>query len=202
MGSDGVFARLKTDLEPRRTIQEVVCGGSEAPSGHVGARCAPGRSHRPNGPGLRGRQQVSHSHQVVSRGHQVSCQPGSLHSPIPGPPKSSHRLHPPEYLLHPLANLLAHPVARMPCGATVYRRAGSLSHMRRHPTVPHSPDTLPRVVALISPQGLGMKAPLPGIVQHHRHSVTLGRARCPAHHEVRQQPVAVLHEGVAHELPA
>ena len=77
-------------------------------------------SHRLNGPGLLWRQQVSHPHQVVSRGHEVSCQPGSIHSPIPGPPKSSHRLHPPEYLLHPLANLLAHPVARMPRGP--YRR--------------------------------------------------------------------------------
>lgn len=26
VGSDGVFAKVKTDLGPRRTIQEVVCG--------------------------------------------------------------------------------------------------------------------------------------------------------------------------------
>ena len=44
MGSDGGFARSKTDLEPRRTIQEVVCGGSEAPSGHLG-RTAPRAGH-------------------------------------------------------------------------------------------------------------------------------------------------------------
>ena len=44
MGSDGVFARLKTDLEPRRTIQEVVCRGSEAPSGQLGA-LRPGAGH-------------------------------------------------------------------------------------------------------------------------------------------------------------
>ena len=44
-----------------------------------------------------------------------------------------------------------------------------------------------------------MEAPLPGIVQHHRYSATLGHARCRAHHEVHQRPVAILHEGVAHE---
>ena len=129
--------------------------GLAGPVRSCSPQCPRGRSQGSRDTALLWRQEGSHPHQVVSRGHKVSCQPGALHSPIPGPPKSSHSLHPPEYLLHPLANLLAHPVAPMPCGATVYRRACAMSHMRRHSTIAHSPDTLPRVVALCSPRVLG-----------------------------------------------
>ena len=87
-----------------------------------GSLRAPDKSHRLKSSSLLTRQQASHPHQVVGRRHEVTGQPGTLHSPIPGAPEPAHRLHPSEDLLHLLADLLAHRIAPMPCGTSIYRR--------------------------------------------------------------------------------
>ena len=185
----------------RREVGTGRCGPAEL-GGHVSPyeRTATLRgSRRPTGPSPLTRHQVRHPHQVVGRSHQVPRQPRPLYSPIPGPSESSHRLHPPEHLLHPLPHLLARPVARTPCGATVYGRGCTPRHMGRHSPIAHGPDTLPGVVPLVSSQRPGTVPSLPRVIQHHGHSLTFRPARGPAHQEVHQQPVAVLHQRMAHE---
>ena len=161
--------------------------GSKALSA-IWAHCAPGRSHRLNGPSRLIRHQVCHPHQVIGRSHEVPGQPGTLHTPIPSAPEPAHRLHPPKDLLRLLANLLAHPIARMPCRPSIYRRVNSLRHVRRHPAITHSLHTPPRVIALVTSQRPGMEAPLPHIVraaQGRRHAKP-----CPWPHSPRS-PSAV-----------
>ena len=164
-------------------------GGPVRPYGRT---ATPRRSRLLEGPSPLTRRQVRHPHQVVGRSHKVPSQPRPLYSPDTGssatlPPSSSTRTPPP-----PFADLLAHPVSRMPRGASVYRRVCPPGHVRRDSTIAHGSDTLPGVVPFISSQGLGTVPPLPGIVQHHGHSLTLRPTRGPAHYEVHQQPVAVL----------
>ena len=84
----------------------------------------------------------------------------------------------------------------MPRRPTIYRRVSSLCHVRRHSTITHLLHTLPGVVAPVTCQRPGTEATLPRIVQQHGYSVTFRRARRAAHHEVHQQPVAVLHQRV------
>ena len=98
-----------------------------------GSLRAPDKSHRLNSSSLLTRQQASHPHQVVGRRHEVTGQPGTLHSPIPGAPEPAHRLHPSEDLLLLLADLLAHRIAPMPCGTFIYRRV-----LREAPLLDHA----------------------------------------------------------------
>lgn len=64
-------------------------------------------------------------------------------------------LAPAEHLLDPLADALAHSVARVPRSPSIDRRApaiGVLRHVRCHAHVSHCPDEGPRVVGLVASQ--------------------------------------------------
>ena len=147
-------------------------GGSVRP---FWAHCAPDRSHGLNGPDLLARQQVRHPRQVVGRSHKVPGQASTLHASIPSASESPHRLHPPEYLLRLLADLLARRVTRMPGCSPVYRRARSLSYVWRRPAITHVLHTLPRVVAPVTSWRPGTETALPRIVQHDRWDGRLDR---------------------------
>ena len=132
MGGECLSLESRAVCGPRCTARVVICEDWR-PRQTLPGTLPPSRSHRLSGPSPLIRHQVRHSHQVVGRSHKVPSQPRPLNSPVTCPPESSHSIHPPEHLLHPLAYLLARPVAGVPCGASVYCRVCPLRHVRRHP---------------------------------------------------------------------
>ena len=85
-------------------------------------------------------------------------------------------------------------------GATVDGRVLLLpSHMRGHPLPTDVLDAVLSVLAAVGSQRARAVSPCPQPVQELRNRLPLGRAGGLADREVHQQPVAVFHQGMAHE---
>ena len=81
--------------------------------------------------------------------------PSTILAPVAGASQATHRLHPAEDPLRPLAATQTHRVAGMARRAPVDGRVLLLRHMRCYPPRPDVLDTVLGVVAVVSPQRQG-----------------------------------------------
>ena len=105
------------------------------------------------------RSEVPQSHQIVDR-HGEGEHPGhAVAAAMPRLAKQADRLEPPEHFLDPLAESLAHAVARVASGPRVEGGDGLLRHVRGHVERAEARDDVPIIVMLV---GAERRAPAPG----------------------------------------
>ena len=154
-------------------------------------------------------EQLGYSEQVVGGGREGEdsfgpCAPPDLHLIIAG-----LRLDPAEDLLDALADALADGVAGVARGAPVDGGFAPLAgladravdgEVRRDLARSQIADELRHVISLIRAEGDAAGAPAP--VEHHQGRLPLRRAGGLGECCIDHQPVAVLHQGMAHEAQA
>src|SRR5439155_5649200 len=117
--------RMATLARSFRGVRELASTGCAAvPCGlsGVGHSCCGGERCQPD-----------HPNAVVCRRHQVAGEFGPLQTAVPRASEPAHHLHPPEDLLHALADTFADGVADVARGALVDRTppaTGVLRHVR------------------------------------------------------------------------
>src|SRR3954452_12040838 len=110
-------------------------------------------------------------------------------------------LTPAKDLLDPLADLLAQSITRVPCDAAINGGAAPrrvLRHVRGHVHGPKLVDEVLCIKGLVGPQRAPVRAIGPGL-DHGQGGDPLGMAVSLGDAGVHDQPVAVLHERVAHK---
>src|ERR687895_1872269 len=142
--------------------------------------------------------QLRHTHKVICRSYPPPRQLRFLGSPITRFPKPSHRLHPTEDLFDSLSYPLTDAIALVPSSSAIDGRTASFGrHMRDNLSPAQEPDKVFGVIPLVGAQAFYLHAFLPLTFDHVLGCFPLSATGGLTDHQIDQQAVAVLHQGMS-----
>src|SRR5262249_6870819 len=134
------------------------------------------------------------SHQIVDRHGEGKHPADTVAAAMPRLAKQTDRLEPPEHFLDPLADSLAHAVARVASRPRVEGGDLLLRHVRGHVERAEARDEVPIVVVLV---GAERRAAAPGNrLRHGPRRLPFGPPRGASEASVHHEPVPILDEHV------
>jgi hypothetical protein len=143
------------------------------------------------------KHQVAKPRHIVSRHRKGESLSNTIDATKASLSISANGLHPAENHFHPLANPLTDSVANMPRSPSVYRGGGlALGNVRSSIQLAKVLHTGTSIVASVHTNGDSVVAG--GRTDHLYGSLRLSCGRADAHVVIHDQPVAILHQHMAH----